>query len=62
MFIDDILIYSRIENEHADHIRIVTQVLKDHVLLANFSNYEFLLRSVAFLDHIVSSRGIEVDP
>ncbi|KAH0655603.1 hypothetical protein KY285_030485 [Solanum tuberosum] len=61
VFIDDILIYSRSENEHTDHLRIVLQVLKDHQLFAKFSKCEFWLRSVAFLGHIVSSKGIEVD-
>jgi len=62
VFIDDILIYSRSENEHVDHLRIVLQVLKDQQLFAKFSKCEFLLRSIAFLGHIVSSKGIEVDP
>ncbi|KAH0784257.1 hypothetical protein KY290_003855 [Solanum tuberosum] len=59
VFIDDILIYSRSEGEHMDHLRIVLQVLKDHQLYAKFSKCEFWLRSVAFLVHIVSSKGIE---
>ncbi|WMV41775.1 hypothetical protein MTR67_035160 [Solanum verrucosum] len=45
-----------------DHLRIVLQVLKDQQLYAKFSKCEFWLRSVAFLGHIVSSKGIEVDP
>jgi len=56
--IDDILIYSRSEGEHMDHLRIVLQVLKDHQLYAKFSKFKFLLRSVAFLGHIVSGLGI----
>ncbi|KAH0776329.1 hypothetical protein KY290_007740 [Solanum tuberosum] len=62
VFIDDILIYSRSENEHMNHLRIVFQVLKDHQLYDRFSTCEFCLRSVAFLGHIVSSKGIEIDP
>ncbi|KAH0633476.1 hypothetical protein KY284_036262 [Solanum tuberosum] len=62
IFIDVILIYSRSENEHMDHLRIVLQVLKDYQLYAKFSKCEFWLRYVAFLGHIVSSNGIEVDP
>ncbi|KAH0638002.1 hypothetical protein KY289_037917 [Solanum tuberosum] len=62
VFIDDILIYSRSENEHMDYLRIILQVLKDYQLYAKFSKCEFWLRYVAFLGHIVSSKGIEVDP
>ncbi|KAH0650386.1 hypothetical protein KY284_030298 [Solanum tuberosum] len=57
-----ILICSRSENEHIDHLRIVLQDLKDQQLFAKFSKCEFWLRSVAFLGHIVSSKGTEVDP
>ncbi|WMV18613.1 hypothetical protein MTR67_011998 [Solanum verrucosum] len=62
VFIDDILIYSRSEDEHTNQLRIVLQVLKDQQLFAKFSKCEFWLRSVAFLRHIVSGKGIEVDP
>ncbi|WMV58815.1 hypothetical protein MTR67_052200 [Solanum verrucosum] len=62
VFIDDILIYSRSKNGHIDHLRIVLQVLKDQQLFSKFSKCEFWLRSVAFLDHIVSSKSIEEDP
>ncbi|KAH0695863.1 hypothetical protein KY289_013345 [Solanum tuberosum] len=62
VFIDDILIYSKNENDHIEHLRMVLQVLKDQRLYAKFSKCEFWLRSVAFLDHIVSSEGIEVNP
>ncbi|WMV08849.1 hypothetical protein MTR67_002234 [Solanum verrucosum] len=62
VFIDDILIYSRSENEYINHLKIELQVPKDYQLFAKFSKCEFWLRSVAFLGHILSSRGIEVDP
>ncbi|KAH0636086.1 hypothetical protein KY289_036001 [Solanum tuberosum] len=61
VFIDDILIYSRNEEEHASHLRIVRQTLKDSQLFAKFSKCEFWLQSVAFLGHIMSSEGIQVD-
>ena len=61
VFSDDILIYSRIEEEHASHLRVVLQTLKDRQLFALFSKCEFWLQSVAFLGHIVSSEGIRVD-
>ncbi|KAH0678966.1 hypothetical protein KY284_020051 [Solanum tuberosum] len=61
VFIDDILIYSRNEEDHASHLRIVLQTLKDKELYAMFSKCEFWLESVAFLGHIVSGDGIRVD-
>ncbi|WMV14253.1 hypothetical protein MTR67_007638 [Solanum verrucosum] len=61
IFIDDILIYSRHEDDHASHLRIVFQTVKDKDLYAKFSKCEFWLESVAFLAQIVSSDGIRVD-
>ncbi|KAG8490124.1 hypothetical protein CXB51_015779 [Gossypium anomalum] len=62
VFIDDILIYSRDETEHAEHLRIVLQTLRDKQFYAKFSKSEFWLREVRFLGHIVSGDGIRVDP
>ena len=61
VFIDDILIYSRNEEEHASHLRIVLQTLKDSKLFSKLSKCEFWLQSVALLGHIVSSEVIGVD-
>ncbi|KAA3486485.1 DNA/RNA polymerases superfamily protein [Gossypium australe] len=52
VFIDDILVYSRDENEHANHLRIVLHTLREKQLY---------LRKVGFLGHIVSVKGIRVD-
>jgi hypothetical protein len=62
VFIDDILIYSKNEEEHAEHLRIVLQRLREHKLYAKFSKCEFWLDSVKFLGHTISSEGISVDP
>jgi hypothetical protein len=62
VFIDDILIYSKSEAEHAKHLRIVLQRLRDHKLYAKFSKCEFWLASVKFLGHTISKDGISVDP
>ncbi|KAG8496288.1 hypothetical protein CXB51_007453 [Gossypium anomalum] len=62
VFIDDILIYSCDEYEHAEHLKLVLQILRDKQLYAKFSKYEFWLREVSFLGHVVSALGIRVDP
>jgi hypothetical protein len=62
VFIDDILIYSKNEEEHAEHLRIVLQRLREHKLYAKFTKCEFWLDSVKFLGHTISSEGISVDP
>ena len=61
VFIDDILIYSKNEREHEQHLHIVLQRLRDHQLYAKYSKYEFWLTSVKFLGHTISSDGISVD-
>ncbi|WMV41428.1 hypothetical protein MTR67_034813 [Solanum verrucosum] len=57
VYIDDILIYSKSEDDHMNHLRKVLQVLKDHQVYVKFSKCEFWLRSPAFLGHIVSSEA-----
>ena len=62
VFIDDILVYSSSKEEHAEHLRIVLQTLREHQLYAKFSKCQFWLDRVAFLGHVVSAEGISVDP
>ncbi|XP_012480937.1 uncharacterized protein LOC105795827 [Gossypium raimondii] len=62
VFIDDILVYSRTEDEHDAYLRILLQVLSEKQLYAKFSKYEFWLQEVTLLGHVVSAEGIRVDP
>jgi hypothetical protein len=62
VFIDNILIYSKSEEEHAQHLRVILQQLRDHQLYAKFSKCAFWLKEVLFLGHIISAEGIAVDP
>ncbi|GJS34487.1 putative reverse transcriptase domain-containing protein, partial [Tanacetum coccineum] len=61
VFIDDILVYLKIREEHDDHLRIVLEILRQKKLYAKLSKCDFWLGQVAFLGHIVSADGITMD-
>ena len=62
VFIADILVFSKSEEEHKEHLRLVLQKLREHQLYAKFSKCEFWLKEVGFLRHVISGEGIAVDP
>ena len=62
VFIDDILVYSRSEDDHSRHLRVTLQTLKDNRLYAKFSKCDFWTDRIQFLGHVVSAEGIAVDP
>jgi hypothetical protein len=62
VFIDDILIYSKSESDHEEHLRLVLQKLRDNQLYAKYRKCEFWIGEVPFLGHIISNGGISVDP
>ncbi|XP_071912388.1 uncharacterized protein [Coffea arabica] len=62
VFIDDILVYSKTREDHAKHLEIVLQVLREHKLYAKFSKCEFWLEEISFLGHRISKNGIAMDP
>ena len=62
LFIDDILVYSKNEEEHKEHLRLVLEKLREHQLYAKFSKCEFWLKEVGFHGHVISGEGIAVDP
>jgi hypothetical protein len=61
VFIDDILMYSKSEEKHAQHLWATLQWLRDHQLYAKFSKCAFWLKEVLFLGHIISTEGIAVE-
>jgi len=62
VFIDDILIYSESWDEHAEHLRVVLGILREHKLYGKLSKCEFWLDEVQLLGHVISAQGIAVDP
>ena len=60
VFIEDILIYSKIEEEHKEHLKIVLQELRDHQLFAKFSKCNFFKDKIQYLGHVVTKEGIFV--
>ena len=62
VFIDDILVYSKDAQEHEQHLRIVMETLREKKLYAKLIKCDFWLKKVSFLGHIVSVKGIRVDP
>nr|GEU86488.1 putative reverse transcriptase domain-containing protein [Tanacetum cinerariifolium] len=62
VFIDDILIYSRNKKEHDEHLTLILELLKKEELYAKFSKCEIWILKVQFLEHVIYSKGIHVDP
>jgi hypothetical protein len=62
VFIDDILVYSKDKVKHANHLRIVLQILREHQLYAKFSKCEFWLDKVQFRGHVITKEGIAINP
>jgi hypothetical protein len=62
VFLYDILIYSKSEEDHEHHLRLVLQALREHQLYAKLSKCSFYQNHIHYLGHIISEQGIEVDP
>ena len=62
VFIDVIVIYSKYEEEHKEHLKIVLQELREHQLFAKFSKCDFFKDKIQYLGHVVTKEGILVDP
>jgi hypothetical protein len=62
VFLDDIPVYSKSEEENEHHIRLVLQVLREHHLYAKISKCYFYQDKILYLGHIISEQGIAADP
>jgi hypothetical protein len=61
VFIDGILVFSKMEEEHEKHLRLVLEKLRSTKLYTKFSKCEFWLTKVTFLGHVISAGGVSVD-
>jgi hypothetical protein len=61
VFLDDIFVYSKSEEENEQHLRMVLQVLREHQLYAKLRKCSFYQRQIHYLGHIISEEGIDVD-
>ncbi|GJZ41619.1 putative reverse transcriptase domain-containing protein [Tanacetum coccineum] len=62
VFIDDILVISKDEEEHGKHLKFILELLKKERLYTKFSKCDFWLDSVQFLGHVIDRSGVHVDP
>ncbi|GJY30769.1 putative reverse transcriptase domain-containing protein [Tanacetum coccineum] len=62
VFIDDILVYSKDEEDHGRHLKIILEFLKKERLYAKFSKCDFWLDLIQFLGHVIDRSGVHVDP
>ena len=62
IFIDEVLIYSKNQEEHKEHLRIMLEMLRKNQLYAKFSKCDFFKTEIQYLGHVISAEGIAVDP
>jgi hypothetical protein len=62
VFIDDIVVNSKTEEEHDEHLRIVLKTLRKHKLYEKFDKCDFYQKEIQYLGHVISSEGISIDP
>jgi hypothetical protein len=62
VFLDDIFVYSKSEEENEHHLRMVLQVLKENQLYSKLRKCSFYQKQIHYLGHIISKDGITMDP
>jgi hypothetical protein len=61
VFLDDMLIYSKSEEEHEHHLKLVLQVMREQQLYSKLSKCSFYQEQIHYLGNIVLEQGIAVD-
>ena len=61
VFLDDILMYSKSCKEHKEHLRLVFELLQQHLLFAKESKCIFFAEEIQYLGHIISAKGMRMD-
>jgi len=61
VFIDDILVYSKNEEEHKEYLRLVLQNLREHQLYEKFSKFEFYKDKLQYMVYFISKEGFSID-
>ena len=62
VYLDDILVFSKNKEDHAKHLRLVLDKLREHQFYAKLAKCKFWLDEVLYLGHIISAKGIAVNP
>ena len=62
IYLDDLLIYSRTQEEHDCHVQLVLKGLREHGLYAKLEKCSFDCQRVEFLGYVISFEGISMDP
>ncbi|MCO5561534.1 hypothetical protein L7F22_015154 [Adiantum nelumboides] len=61
-FFDDMIVFSKSETEHMEHLRAVFEMLRKGRLVVNEKKSELFMEEIHFLGHIVSKDGVRMDP
>jgi len=62
VYLDDILIFTKMEEEHAQAVRRVLQVLKENKLFFRLEKYEFYKQRIKYLGLVILENEVSMDP
>ncbi|SRR6266542_4219807 len=62
IYLDDIIIYSKIFEKYKEHVRLIFKALWTTSLMMKPKKYKFTQKELRFLGHIISADRIRIDP